>query len=411
MKTKTKLLILFFSMALALVVTGIYRSRGVSAAALEKDLLTVQKVDFPLIVSAAGAIEAGKSVSIGPPKIQRENRFKLTRIADEGTDVSEGDFLLEFDGSDIDRRLRDETANFQSVQQEYQKKRSDFDMQMRDLRFQLEQAKSDYGKLANKLNSQAEVESALTVAETQIRRDTAQKKVEALEKKLQFLQESGRIDLQISLNNEKYYKNRMENLLDARDSLTVTAPVSGVVIYKRGWDGEARQIGSNIFMMDTVIELPDPSTLRAKVMVDEVDVNKVRVGQEAQIQVDAVKGKVFKGKILAISAILKQASYDRPQKIAEVLIDLSDKSDPDYRSLRPGMSVRTSVQVGSYPQAIVIPLSSILERDGRSLVQIWNDQTKAFDWREVQLATNDGLSAVVSSGLQANEKIRVKPTA
>ena len=384
----------------------LYRSSGVAAAADEKDVLTVQRVDFPLIVGAPGLVEAAKSVSIGPPKIPQEHRFKLARLVDEGKEVSEGDFLLEFDGSDISRRLRDETANFQRVQEEYQKKRSDFDIQMRDLKLQLEQAKADYEKLENKLSRQAELESAIVIAETQIRRDTAKKKVELLERKIGYMTESGRLDLQISRSNENHYKDRMERLMDAMDSLTVTAPVSGVVIYRRDWNNEARQVGSFIFMLDTVIELPDLSTLRAKVMVDEVDAGKVRVGQSAQVVIDAVQGKTFNGKVTAISAILKQAAYDRPQKVAEAWVEFQG---PDMKLVRPGMSTRAQIQVGSYPKAIVIPLSSIQERDGRSFVQVWQPEKKEYKWREIQLLTNDGLSAVVSSGLETNEQIRAKP--
>ena len=384
----------------------LYRSSGVAAAADEKDVLTVQRVDFPLIVGAPGLVEAAKSVSIGPPKIPQEHRFKLARLVDEGKEVSEGDFLLEFDGSDISRRLRDETANFQRVQEEYQKKRSDFDIQMRDLKLQLEQAKADYEKLENKLSRQAELESAIVIAETQIRRDTAKKKVELLERKIGYMTESGRLDLQISRSNENHYKDRMERLMDAMDSLTVTAPVSGVVIYRRDWNNEARQVGSFIFMLDTVIELPDLSTLRAKVMVDEVDAGKVRVGQSAQVVIDAVQGKTFNGKVTAISAILKQAAYDRPQKVAEAWVEFQG---PDMKLVRPGMSTRAQIQVGSYPKAIVIPLSSIQERDGRSFVQVWQPEKKEYEWREIQLLTNDGLSAVISSGLETNEQIRAKP--
>ena len=67
------------------------------------------------------------------------------------------------------------------------------------------------------------------------------------------------------------------------------------------------------------MEIPDLSTLRAKVLVDEVDAGKVKVGQDAQVMVDAVQGRVFAGKVSYISAILKQAAYDRPQKVVECL--------------------------------------------------------------------------------------------
>ena len=67
----------------------------------------------------------------GRRRVPRESRFRLARMVEEGKQVSEGDFLLEFDGSDLSRRLRDDTSNFQRVQEEYQKKRSDLDIQVR----------------------------------------------------------------------------------------------------------------------------------------------------------------------------------------------------------------------------------------------------------------------------------------
>ena len=130
-----------------------HSSRDVSANVNDKDLITAQRVDYPVIVSATGVLEASRSVSIGPPKIRTERRFKLMRMADEGTEVSEGDFLMEFDTSDIARRLRDETANFQAEQETRQKKRSDSDNQLKTLKLSLEQAKTDLQKLEVKMSS------------------------------------------------------------------------------------------------------------------------------------------------------------------------------------------------------------------------------------------------------------------
>jgi len=386
----------------------LYRSSRVAAAVSDKDLITAQRVDFPLIISATGILEATRSVAVGPPSVRRESRFKLLRMVDEGAQVSEGDFLLEFDTSDIARRLRDETANFQRVQEEAQKKRSDAEIQLKNLKLQLEQAKADLEKLEIKLGQQAELVSAIAIEETRIRRDAAKRNVESLEKKVKYVTESQQLDLQISRSNERNYRQRMDNLIDAMDSLTVRAPVSGVVIYKRNWNNEPREIGSYVSSMDTVVEIPDLSSIRAKIYVDEVDVGKVKVGQEANIVVDAVQGRAFRGKVTAIGTILKQATFDRPQKIAEAFVEFQDT---DLKQLRPGMSVKAQLQVGKYSQVVVIPLSSIQERSGRSFVQVWRPADKTWEWREIQLRTNDGLTAVVESGLEANEKIRVKPRA
>ncbi len=271
----------------------IYQSRSASANVSEKDLISAQQVDFPLIISATGTLEATRSVSITPPQVRRERRFKIMRMVDEGTEVSEGDFLVEFDTSDVASRLKNETANFQSVQEERQKKRSDADIQLKNLKLSLEEAKSDLDKLEVKLSSQADLISGIAVEEIRIQRDAAKQNVALLEKKLQYKTESGQLDLLISRSNERHYRSRMDDLMDAMDSYVVRAPVAGVVIYKRDWNNEAKQAGSDVFVMDTIMELPDLSSIRAKIQVDEIDSGKVKIGQEANISVDAVQGKSF----------------------------------------------------------------------------------------------------------------------
>ena len=385
-----------------------HSSRDVSANVSDKDLITAQRVDFPVIVSAAGVLEASRSVSVGPPKIRTERRFKLMRLVDEGSVVSEGDFLMEFDTSDIARRLRDETANFQRVQEDRQKKRSDSENQLKTLKLSLEQAKTNLQKLEVKMSSQVDLVSGIEIEETRLRRDAAKTNVQFLEKKVQYMTESGQLDLQISRSNEAYYRKRMDDLMDAMDSYTVRAPVNGVVIYKRDWNNEASQIGSNIFTMNTVMEIPDLSSIRARVQVDEIDSGKLKIGQDANIVVAAVQGKSFTGKVVSTGTILKQATFDRPQKISDTYVELKNA---DLKQLRPGMNLKAQIQVGQYSKVVVIPLSSIQEINGRSFVQVWQPVTKSFEWREIQLKTNDGMTAVVDSGLNGSEKIRVKPKA
>ncbi len=394
-----------------LIAAGVYwmaKSTNVSANISDKDLITAQRVNFPLIISATGTLVAERSVSITPPQVRNQRRFKLTRMVEEGTSVAEGDFLMDFDTSDIARSLRDETANFQRVQEDRQNKRSNSDINLKNLRLSLEEAKSNLQKLEMKLASQAEVISSIEVEQTKIQRDAAKTNVELLEKKLKYQTNSSQYDLQISRSNERHYRDRMDSLMDAMDSYTVRAPVAGVVIYKRDWNNEAKTIGSNVFGMDAVLEIPDLSTIRARVSVDEIDSGKVKIGNDANITVDSVQGKTFTGKVVGIGSILKQASFDRPQKICDAYVQLSGA---DMKQLRPGMNLKAQIQVGQYSKVVVIPLSSIQERDGRSFVQVWREPTKTFEWREIQLRTNDGLTAVVESGLNADEKIRVKPKA
>jgi HlyD family secretion protein len=401
-------------LAIVVIVGGVafwYFTTGkASANVSDKDLITAQRVDFPLIVSATGALEATKSVGITPPQGSRQQRrFKLTRMVDEGTNVSEGDFVMEFDTSDLAKSMRDLTARFQKEQENRQNKRSNFDLNLKNQKLSLEQAKSDLQKLEVKITSQADLLSGIEVEKTRIQRDASRKNVEYMEKKIELMTKSGQLDLQISSSNEKNYSRQMDDLMDATEACIVRAPISGVVIYKRNWNNEAMAVvGGSVTGNNPIMEIPDLSTIRARVQIDEVDSGKIKLGQDATISVSAVPGQIFGGKVTSTCTILKQLDFTRPQKTCDTYVDLESV---DMKHLRPGMNLSAKVMVGQYSKVVVIPLSSIQERDGRSFVQVWQPEAKSFTWREIQLKTNDGLTAVVESGLNANEKIRVKPKA
>ncbi|MEJ2098232.1 MAG: hypothetical protein P8Y38_14210 [Deltaproteobacteria bacterium] len=157
MTSRKWLILLVAVLAIAAAGYWIYSSRNVSANISEKDLITAQRVDFPVIVSANGTLEALRSVSITAPQLRRFRRFKLMRMVEEGTKVTEGEFLMELDTSEISEQLRTETANFQKVQENRQKQRSDSDIQLKNLKLSLEQAKADLEKIEVKMSSQVDL--------------------------------------------------------------------------------------------------------------------------------------------------------------------------------------------------------------------------------------------------------------
>ena len=400
-----------YVLAAVVIIAGLgiwmYKSRNVSANVSEKDLLTVQRVDYPVLVNAAGVLEAIQSVSIGPPRLNRpQGQFRLMRIVDEGVEVEEGDFLVEFDTSTISNNLVSATANFQNTQERRQQQRGSSDVSLKNLRLQVEKARSDLEKIEEQLNAQADLLSGMDVEKMRIERDANRTNFELLTKKLAYSEESDQLQIQILRNEERTRRSQMDDLIDAMDLYTVRSPVSGVVIYKRDYNNNAKEVGGNVSMMETIMEIPDLSTMRARLQVDELDSGKIKPGQDVNITVDSVQGRSFAGKVTSVGTILKQASFDRPQMINEIYVDLINM---DVKTLRPGMSLRAQIRVGEYPQAVVIPMTSIEGRDGRSFVQVFNALTKKADWREVSLRTNDGQTAVVSSGLDAGERIRTRP--
>jgi multidrug efflux pump subunit AcrA (membrane-fusion protein) len=71
MKSRKWIVSLISILVIAAGAYWIFYSRNASANISDKDLITAQRVDFPLIVSASGVLEATRSVSITPPQVKR----------------------------------------------------------------------------------------------------------------------------------------------------------------------------------------------------------------------------------------------------------------------------------------------------------------------------------------------------
>ena len=98
-----------------------------------------------------------------------------------------------------------------------------------------------------------------------------------------------------------------QDLLDIANQFTVLAPKKGMVIYKKEWGGRKRQVGSEINPWDPgVATLPDLSKLISKVYINEVDISKVKVGQEAMIGIDAFPDKKIKGEVIKVANVGEQ---------------------------------------------------------------------------------------------------------
>jgi HlyD family secretion protein len=122
--------------------------------------------------------------------------------------------------------------------------------------------------------------------------------------------------------------------------------------------------------------LADMSVITAEVKVDETDIVNVQLGQQAEVTVDALPGKVFKGHVTEVGdqALLRTTGVATSQsttgteeaKDFKVIVTLdglsgADGSLPD--ELRPGLSATAKITTARRPNAIVIPIQALVQRD------------------------------------------------
>jgi HlyD family secretion protein len=150
-------------------------------------------------------------------------------------------------------------------------------------------------------------------------------------------------------------------LRQARDDLsktTIYAPMSGTVSALNKEAGEMA-LGSQ-FQADVILVIADLKEMEAQVNVDENDIVDVAIGQEAEIQVDALPGQVVKGIVREIGSSANATGAGTADQKTEFEIKIGI-TDP-LATLRPGMTATADIVTKTKDSALSVPLQSVALR-------------------------------------------------
>lgn len=304
---------------------------GKSIAGKDKklQLVTVQKAkrsDLKSLVTAIGKTEAQRKVDLSANVMGQVVNLAVR----EGEVVKKGDFLLQ-----IDQTQRRATA----LSAEESLKALFFD---RDgARAQAEEAKKKYERaqrsFADQIISQAEVDSARAAYES------AQASVSGFERRIE---------------------QARANLAGARDELSKTkmvSPIDGVITALPIEEGEIAVIGTMNNPGTALMTISDMNTVEAVMEVDETDVPNVKVGQTAEVRIDAYSDRKFEGIVteVASSPIQSLGGASDAAVNFEVRIQLTNPPE----GIRPGFSCSADILTGTADQVIAIPIQALVVRD------------------------------------------------
>jgi HlyD family secretion protein len=159
---------------------------------------------------------------------------------------------------------------------------------------------------------------------------------------------------------------RYKNVLDRTRSV---APFAGIVTNLPVREGETVVVGIQNAEGSTLMTIADMSVVTAEVKVDETDIVNVAIGQPAEVTVDALPGKTFKGHVTLVGdqAILRSTGIATSQsttgaeeaKDFKVVVTLDNPSD----ELRPGLSTTAKITTASKDNVVAIPIQALTTRD------------------------------------------------
>ena len=197
----------------------------------------------------------------------------------------------------------------------------------------------------------------------------------------------------------------MQNLQDAMNNYTITAPISGTIIEKDAKVGDAVKAG------DTLCIVYDLSYLEMSINVDELQISSISVGQQVQITADAVPDKTYVGTVTRVS--MKGASNGGTTTYP-VTIRIDDTD-----GLRPGMNANAEIVVAKADNALVVPNAAVVRG---SYVLVTKDSPSAanadttmeapegFVYVPVKTGVSDDDYTQIVSGIQEGDTIGYDPS-
>jgi len=358
--------------------------------AIKVTLEKVHKSDLTSVISASGEIKPKKNVNISAHIPGRIAKIGVK----EGEDVKAGDFLLKLDSIQYEANAERDRAFIQSYKAELIKAETT-----------LQKSKSDYNRQKNLSDNGLISKEQLEQAKSQL--DIA----DATSRSVTF---------QIT-QAEASLKSTLDNL----GKTVYTSPIDGIITSLRVEEGEVAMIGTMNNPGTVLMTIADLSVMEAEVEVDETDVVGVKLGQTADVRVDAFPNDVFKGKVTEVgsSALQKtglSTSTTQEAKDFKVVITLDDPS----KLLKPGLSASADIITSEKKQVLAVPISALVLKETKTegaTVEPSKDKTQSetegvyvveasrAKFVQVRKGIMGELMIEIASGLNENQDVVVGP--
>jgi len=393
---------------------------------------TVQRGDLIIKVTATGSVQPKTTV-----QIKSNVGGEIVRLPrKEGDWVKKGDLLVELDTTNLKNKLNQAKADLEMAKaklstllagerpQEIAKARE----QLKQAEIKLEDTKIKL-KRQNGLFSQGFI-SKQDVDTAQREYELAQSSYNMASQQLSLVLEGAREqDITCAkagvLKAEVAYEQATTDMKDA----LIYAPISGRILEKNVEEGEKITSGiGNTGGGTVILTIGDLSSMKILTKINEVDITKVKIGQDVNITLDALRGKKYHGKVTNIASLGKvennivtyevtieilesgvksEKSGGRRQRGIEYSTEPRTPQHPELSNeqLKPGMTADVDIITDRKADVLYVPIEAVVEDAGRKGVLVYKDGK--FIPRKIKTGLQNETHVEIIEGLKEGEKVKL----
>ena len=406
-----------------------------AATSVELPVYSVDQRDVVVSVTEQGTLESANNTEI---KCRVRGDNTITFVIESGTQVEEGEILIQLETLAIEEEISERTKFFHLAESAAARSRADverakiaideyqqglFPSELASLKKDLAVAESRLLNATNRLKhsrmmSRSEYASELEVEEREFAAKQASLNVDLIQTRMEVLEQYTQQEELVRLRGELQAaiatheadleraladKKRLDRALEELELCTIRAQRAGLVIYPNSqqWE-EAPEIeaGATVKKDQTLLLMPDLTQMQVKVGVHESVIDRMQTGMDANVTLNR---NPVAGQVSYVASVAQPAGW----WTGNVVKYDSIVSLPNLSGLRPGMSAEVEVIFGRYPEALAIPANACVE-SGDGFV-CWVKKNGLVQRRELDLGDGNEMFIVVRSGLQSGEQVILDP--
>ena len=230
-----------------------------------------------------------------------------------------------------------------------------------------------------------------------------------------------RDDVTVAQAEVRQLQNQLNQILIQQRDTTIRATMAGMITKRYVEQGELVTSAIGSFSQGTAIfQLSDLATMLIKININEVDIDKVKIGLPAEVTIDAAKGARFRGHVRKVSpssqdsgAAGAAAAATSSQTVIRFPVEVQlDSTDP---RLKPGMSARCSIICQRRKNVVRVPTNCIQGAGSSATVQVVSTTMKEgkpvdiAESRTVTIGLRGDDSAEILDGLKPGERVKPNP--
>lgn len=380
---------------------GLYHKQEPAPPSSSVPATRVKRSNVTITVSARGELQGAKSeMMIAPMTGGRE--MAITFLRGPGEVVAAGDIVVKFDTTEQEFVLREAEADLAEAEQQVMKAEAESKARSEEMNYQLIQARAEV-RLAELETRRNPLMASIVARQNDLALEAARDKLRQIENDIRNRKATTEAGVAIQEAARNKAKVKAETARRNIDAMTLKAKSAGYVAVQQnqnsgffmwGMQLPMFQVGDTARPGMAVAQIPDLDSWEVSARVGELDRGHLKEGQPVSIEVVALPGTKFAGKVSNIGGTTGPP-WDR-HFICKIALA---QARPE---LRPGMSARIVITTDVVNNALWVPSQALFESDGRTFVYLQG--STGFSPQDVKLVRRSD-SQVVLTGVSEGQVV------